>query len=152
MYNNRVMTFKFIKLDDKYISELLSLSAKWEEENITNGYHKNVESDIEEPIVIAIDNNKIVGYCFGEFYIEKSTFSYIKPGSKCFRICEIYVLPEYRSQGIGKKIIDMLMDKVKNDCEYTVLSTSTKDYKKILKFYIDDVGMEFHSAFLIKKN
>ena len=146
------MKFEFVKLNDNLINELIDLSIIWEKEDITNGYHRNVPEDIVEPIVVAYDNNKIVGYCFGEFYTEKSTFSYIKPGSYCFRICEIYVLPEYRNKGIGKRLIILMQDKVKDKCEYTVLSTSTKDYKKILKFYVDDAKMEFHSAFLIKKN
>lgn len=146
------MEFKFVDLNENYIDDLLELSKKWEEENITNGYHKNAAEDLLTPIVVAIENKKIIGYCFGEFYIEQSNFSYIKPGSKCFRICEIYVLPKYRNKGIGKTLIAMMQEHVKNECEFTVLSTSTKDYKKILKFYVEDAHMDFHSAFLIKKN
>lgn len=146
------MKYEFITLDENNLKRLMFLSAIWEKENITNGYIKNNKDDFLEPIVVAYANNDIVGYCFGEFYIEKSRFSYIEPGSKCFRIDEIYVLPEYRNKGIGKHLINLIQEKVKNECEYTVLSTSTKDYNKVLKFYVEDAGMEFHNAFLIKKN
>jgi len=35
--------------------------------------------------------------------------------------------------------------------EYIVACTATKNYKAILHFYIDEVGMIFHSASLYKK-
>ena len=144
----------FIQIGDflSDLEKLIELSKTWEKENITNGYIANTEKDILEPLVVAIEKKKIIGYCFGEFYTEKSTFSYIKPGSKCFRISEIYVLPKYRDKGVGETLIKMIQDEVKNKCEYTVLSTSTKDYQKILRFYCEKADMDFHSAFLIKKN
>lgn len=40
---------------------------------------------------------------------------------------------------------------IKATCEYLTLSTSTKNYKSILHFYFDELGMNFHSAFLIKE-
>ncbi len=64
---------------------------------------------------------------------------------------EIYVNPAYRNQGIGKTLFRMLEEYVKSDCQYITGSTSTKDYKKILNFYVDELDMNFHSAFLIKK-
>ena len=39
---------------------------------------------------------------------------------------------------------------MRSSCSYVTLSTSTKDYKRILHFYAETVGMDFHSAFLIK--
>ena len=35
--------------------------------------------------------------------------------------------------------------------EFIMLSTATKNYKSILHFYIDELGMDFWSARLFKK-
>lgn len=40
---------------------------------------------------------------------------------------------------------------IKGTCDYLTLSTSTKNYKRILHFYVDELDMNFHSAFLIKE-
>ena len=63
---------------------------------------------------------------------------------------EIYVLPEYRSQGAGRALFSALEEYANGKASFITLGTSTKDYKKILKFYSEDNGMTFHSAFLIK--
>lgn len=75
----------------------------------------------------------------------------IEVGNKCFEVEELYVIPSYRSKGIGKTLFSLIEKEVKDNVKYIVLGTSTKDYKKTLKFYIDDNDMTYHSAFLIKK-
>jgi hypothetical protein len=40
---------------------------------------------------------------------------------------------------------------VKNEAEYMVLSTATKNWKAIFHFYIDELDMQFWSARLFKK-
>lgn len=82
---------------------------------------------------------------------EEEPRSYIEVGSSCFSIDEFYVLPEFRSKGIGKKIFKALESEVMGKCAYITLSTSTKNYEAILKLYTKELGMVFHSAFLIKK-
>lgn len=36
---------------------------------------------------------------------------------------------------------------IKETCDYLTLSTSTKNYKSILHFYVNELDMNFHSAF-----
>lgn len=40
---------------------------------------------------------------------------------------------------------------VSGECDFITLATSTKNYKAILHLYVEELGMDFHSAFLIKK-
>ena len=87
----------------------------------------------------------------GKYFVEDQKRSYIEVGDKCFEVEELYVIPNYRSKGIGKTLFSLLEKEVKDNVQYIVLGTSTKDYKKTLKFYIDDNDMTYHSAFLIKK-
>lgn len=144
------MKYEFRSLDPATLCDLIELSQKWVDENISYGMVVNDADDIEEPLCVAIDNDKIIGYIFGHYYTAEKKNSYIEIGSKCFTVDELYVLPEYRSQGVGKELFYHIENKVKGSCVYITLNTSTKDYKKILHFYVDGLDMDFHSAFLIK--
>lgn len=146
------MKYELRKLDETTIQNMIELSKKWQEENCSHGIVANTKDDLREPLYVAIDNDEIIGYIFGHYYVPENKTSYIEVGSKCFMIDELYVLPEYRSQGIGKELFKKLENEVKDLCDYITLSTSTKDYKKILHFYVDELDMDFHSAYLIKAN
>ena len=136
---------------NEYSEQLIELSKIWCDEDITNGLVPNELSDLKEPCYAAFDGDKIVGYTFGHFYNADKKINTIKEGDKCFEIDEIYVLKEYRSQGIGKKLFQAIEEEVHKEVEFITLPTSTKDYKKILNFYIEMMDMTFHSAFLYKK-
>lgn len=144
------MKYEFRELDEKTIQKLIELSKKWQEEDCSYGMIANTEEDIKEPLCVAVDNDEIVGYIFGHYYVTENKTSYIDIGCECFTVDELYVLPEYRSQGIGKELFKRMEKAVKDSCTYITLSTSTKDYKKILHFYVEELDMNFHSAFLIK--
>ena len=136
---------------NEYSEQLIELSKIWMEEDITNGLVPNELSDLKEPCYAAFDGDKIVGYTFGHFYNADKKINTIKEGDKCFEIDEIYVLKEYRSQGIGRKLFQAIEEEVYKEVEFITLPTSTKDYKKILNFYVEMMDMTFHSAFLYKK-
>ena len=93
----------------------------------------------------------LVGYAFGHFYTTEKKTSCIDVGSRCFDLDELFVLPEYRSQGLGRALFRAIEAFSRGEAQYFTLSTATKDYKKILKFYVEDNGMFFHDAFLIKE-
>lgn len=145
------MQFEFRNIDDNTAKQLIDLSQKWKNEGCTYGLETNTREDLQEPLVVAVDSEKIVGYVFGHFYTVDSKTSYIDIGETCFSVDEFYVLPEYRSMGTGKKLFQMMEEHVKAQCAYITLSTSTKNYKAILKLYIEQLGMNFHDAFLIKR-
>ena len=42
-------------------------------------------------------------------------------------IDEIYVIPSYRSKGVGKELFKLMENEIKESCDYITLSTSTKD-------------------------
>lgn len=145
------MNYEMRSLDENLAKELIELSRKWQEEGCSWGIIANTQEDLSEPLFVAINGEEIVGYIFGHFYITENKTSYIELGCKCFMIDEIYVLPSYRNKGIGKELFGMMEKHVKDSCQYLTLSTSTKNYKSILHFYVDELDMNFHSAFLIKE-
>ena len=146
-----MIKFQRAILDQETIKQLIDLSYVWFNEDCSYGMRPNTKDDIYEACYIALDDKKIVGYGFGHYYTEDSKKSCIEVGSKCFEIDELYVLPNYRNQGIGKQLFKMLQDEVKEKIDYLTLATSTKDYKKALNFYAEQNNMNYHSAFLFKK-
>lgn len=138
-------------LTDDVIKQLIVLSKRWVEEDCSFGMRANTKEDLKEPLYIAKDGDQIVGYIFGHFYIKENKTSYIEVGSQCFEIDELYVLPSYRNKAIGTTLFKMLEEEVMDKADYITLASSTKDYKKILKFYVEDNDMTFHSAYMIKK-
>lgn len=146
-----MIDYKKAKLDKDTVDQLIKLSYQWEEEDITFGLHHNTESDLHEPCYIALDGNEIVGYIFGHYYNNEKIVADIAIGDKCFDVDEIYIKKEYRNKGIGKELFLRLEAEVKQEAKWLTLPTSSKDYKKVLHFYDEVVGMTFHSAFLFKK-
>ena len=140
---------------DDVVAQLINLSHIWAEEDISNGLVPNNKDDLKEPCYIALDNSKIVGYIFGHFYNNEKKVSIpqgeIPIGERCFDIDELYVLKQYRNQGIGKNLYLLLEKEVKDEVKFITLGTSTRDYRKIFHFYIEEVDMSFHSAFIYKK-
>ena len=123
----------------------------WVDEDCSFGMVANKEKDIHEPIYLAYHDQEMVGYIMGKYFVEDTKRSYVDIGDKCFEVEELYVIPNYRNQGIGKKLFSLLEKEVKDNVKYIVLATSTKDYQRTLKFYVKDNDMTYHSAFLIKK-
>ena len=146
------MTVKEVKLTEKITEQLISLSEDWEKENCCHGYKKNTLADIgENRVFLAVESDVIIGYLFGHNEVaEKSTSVYHK-GTKYFEIEELYVKPSFRSQGIGRELFQYAEKEVASEVDILMLSTSAKNFRAILHFYIDELGMEFWSARIFKK-
>lgn len=142
-----------VKLNDDILNELLSLSLAWEKEDCCYGYVANKKSDFENKrIFIVKDDNKIIAYLLGSIKKASNMNSIIKDNEKYFELDELYVLPKYRLNGIGKDLYNFAEQTIKKDnLKYIFLSTASKNYKAILHFYIDIVGMNLWSAKLYKK-
>lgn len=137
---------------EEVISQLIAMSEAWEAENSCFGYRKNEKSDIDgNRIFLAqVDGNNI-GYLFGHISKAERMSSIMPNGTPFFEVEELYVNPEFRSRGIGAELFRRAEEAVKPDAEYIVLSTATKNWRAILHFYIEELGMEFWSARLFKK-
>lgn len=145
------MDIKEIKPNEEEVNELIGLSRLWVEEGISYGIiEDNPEDILDKRVFVAKDDNRIVAYALvHETKAEKNISSIIKDDEDIIEIDSIYVLKEYRNKGIGKALFKYIEDNT--DIDNIVLATSTKDYKRIFHFYIDELGMDFHSALLFKK-
>ncbi len=141
------------QLNDELLEDLIAMSADWEAENSSYGYRKNDRGDIAgNRIFLAEQDGEVLGYLFGAADKSERPSSVMAEGTSYFEIEELYVVPEHRSEGIGKTLFQFAEQAVKAaGIDYIMLSTATKDYKSILHFYIDELEMEFWSARLFKR-
>ena len=140
-------------LDYQLLETLISFSEDWEGENSCHGYRKNDRSDIDgNRIFLAAEGEEILGYLFGKTEKSERDTSIMPKETVYFEIEELYVIPQRRSQGVGRELFQFAEDTLRAEgMPYLMLSTATKDYKRILHFYIEEMGMEFWSARLFKR-
>ena len=138
--------------DENVMKVLLQFSKDWENENSCYGYRANEETDIEgNRVFLAEENGKTFGYLFGKVYPSENMRSIMPEGTPFFEVEELYVIPEKRSQGIGRQLFCCAENAVASEAAYMMLSTATKNWKSIFRFYLDELGMEFWSARLYKR-
>lgn len=147
------MKIEEVQLTDEILTELIACSESWEAENSCHGYRKNTVDDIKgNRIFLALEDEKTVGYLFGYMDKGERKNSIYEKDEPFFEVEELYVKPELRSKGIGRQLFQYMEEKLKEEkVELILLSTATKNYRAILHFYLDELGMEFWSARLFKR-
>lgn len=144
--------YRELPLTEPVLSQLISLSQDWEEEDNCRGYRKNSREDIEgNRIFTALRGEEIVGYLFGKVEKTDKPSTVLPQGSEYFEVEELYVTPQFRSNGIGSRLFSLAEDRLRREnVSCIMLTTATKNWKAIFHFYVEEVGMEFWHARLFK--
>lgn len=138
---------------EEKLSVIAALSKAWEAENSTYGFYADDLPYLKENrCFAAYDAGEMVGYLFGKVEAARRMQSILPDGMPYFEVEELYVRPHMRSQGVGRALMEHLEQVLRAEgITRMLLSTATKDYKRILHFYIDELGMNFWSARLFKE-
>ena len=145
------MEIRLCKEDE--LNNVLVLQQEFLAEDCCNGICLDTLEDIKNKVVFIVEANKIIiGYAFGRYEIVKKDKTYMKRGEKSFYIDEIYISSLYRNNGYGKKLINHITNYVKKQgCANIQVVAVSKNYKSLLKFYIEELDFLFYSAWLIKR-
>lgn len=145
------MIIRFAKLEE--LDAILRLNEEFCKEKCCNAIiTDNIDFFKSKNILVAIIDDLICGYAYGDINGATKTTTYHKKDDKIFYLEELYVKKQFRNKHIGTKLFEYLEQYAKdNHCKGIELNASSKDYKKLLHFYIDELGMSFFSAFLYKK-
>lgn len=138
--------------NQRVLEDLLSLSKAWADEKCGPSYAaNNIDDFVDTDIYVALENGRIVAYAFGHIKTLEEATSYNKVGEKAFELDEIYVAKNYRNRGIGKKLYEFVELAVRDQADLLGLIATSYRYKDLLRFYIDELGMSFNHALLIKR-
>lgn len=134
------------------LDSLLQMSADWAAENSCRGYFPNGESDIQgNRIFLALDGDTPVGYLLGHITRAERTSTVMAEGTPFFEVEELYIVPAQRCKGLGGALFRFAEDQIRQEAQYILLSTATKNWKAIFHFYIEELDMEFWNARLFKR-
>lgn len=100
---------------------LFNVSAELEK-NVTEYLESAIELETRD-VLVADSSGKIVGAIMGET-LERPFY---QPGKE-LRVTEIYLLPEFRKHGLGKKLIDALIEREKSKgCDMITVEFPTEN-------------------------
>ncbi|MHA1660081.1 MAG: GNAT family N-acetyltransferase [Promethearchaeota archaeon] len=91
------------------------------------------QKDVELGNFIYISDKKIIGIITHHIYKMDSKLYKCKKGD--YRIKQIAVLPEYQRKGVGKKLLDILIEKAKKDNVKKISLSVEESNKKAISFY-----------------
>lgn len=136
----------------RVLNQLINLSKEWAEEKCCPSYDANSKEEyIDRHLYVAISDGNIIGYALGDIKVLKEKTSYNEIGEKAFELDEIYVLKSHRNLGVGKELYKYIESNLVGVADMIgVIATSFK-YKELLKFYVEDLGLSFNHALLVKR-
>gem|GEM_PF-98344 len=123
-----------------HLDGVLLLSQEWHDENITFGVVPDTAEDVasyqNEYFHVALDGKRVVGYATAEI-INDNEYGIFPCGADYLRINDVYVAKEYRSHGIGERLLNIIEQKAdENSMPHIFLTSATKDAEAIQRFYL----------------
>lgn len=141
-----------VELTDAICARLIELSQTWEAEDNCYGYVANTRADIEgHRIFVARAQGEIIGFLLSSMHTAHNIHSIIPDGTEYFEIDELYVAAEHRGSGAGAALFKCAQQAAGEVAEYMMLGTASKNWRAVLHFYIDHMGMDYWSARLFKR-
>lgn len=125
-----------IKTDAPLISRL---QHKWfEEENVYGFVPENqeqIEASLDSYLIAEVGGAGVVGFISSWVRVSDG-MAVIPAGESYLEIDNLFVLPEFRNQGIGSDLIARRLDQAKQQgVNYALVYSASKNILDVLKFY-----------------
>lgn len=132
---------------------VLEMSNDFLAENCCNGLVPDTLEELSKyEIYLAVRDGEILGYAYGQAATASRDRGPVRAGEMTYSVEIIYCRPACRSMGVGRLLFQRLEDRARElGCASLQLAAVSKSWQKLLHFYIDELGMEFWSAVLLKK-
>jgi ribosomal protein S18 acetylase RimI-like enzyme len=133
------MEFKYRRARQLDCEDVLKLQDEWFSENITHGYQPemldSMISKINEFYYIAECELGIIGFVSASVH-EAKGMAIVNDGEMYIEIEDIFVSSEYRDQGVGGKLVDIVMGEAHSKgIERALIYSATKDLDRVVDFY-----------------
>jgi ribosomal protein S18 acetylase RimI-like enzyme len=120
------------------VTFILQLQQRWSEEDNTHGFvpesRRHIENELASYLVAEV-GGRVVGFVSGAVRTSEGT-AVIPAGESYYDVANLYVMPEFRSRGIGGGLITRLLTQAKQQgVSYALVYSAAKNIKEVLKFY-----------------
>jgi ribosomal protein S18 acetylase RimI-like enzyme len=121
------------------VESVSRLQHQWAEEGGVYGFvpesREQIEGILGPYFLVAEVDEEIVGFVSGSVCISEDK-AVIPKGASYVEIDNLYVLPEFRGQGVGSRLISRVLAEAKDQgVAYALVYSAAKDIHSILRFY-----------------
>ena len=122
-----------------------ALLLAWEQEEITYGLVasdlSHLHDRLNEFFRVAEVDGQLVGMVAASEHVSDG-LAVIPAGERYLEVDDLYVCPEWRSQGIGRVLLDTVLARAEQDgIRYQLVYSATKDVRRVMRFY-ENCGFE----------
>lgn len=135
-----------------YLMQVLALSKDWANEKTCPSYQASqLEDFYGSELFLVLQQDRVVAYATGNIKVLNEKTSYNVEGEQAFELEELYVKPTFRHQDIGRNLFRFIEKQMIGKVDLIGLTATSYRYPDLLRFYIDELGMTFNHALLIKR-
>ncbi len=135
---------------EEELPRVLEMSHAFVEEGCCNGMVKDTLADLRgKRILLALADDEPVGYAYGHVAEDIGHAGAWCDDDRYYEVDEIYVKPAWRDQGAGQRLfLALRREAMAAGCAQLHLNACGRDWKRLLRFYCDHLGLRMWSASL----
>lgn len=143
---------ELLKQNQEILNQLVDLSKEWALEMCSPSYEENnADYYIDKEVFIAVSDHKIIAYALGELKVLDEETSYNQIGEIAFELDELFVTKTYRNKQVGRNLFNYLESTVGSRVDLIGIIATSYRYEDLLNFYVNDLGLNFRYALLVKR-
>lgn len=122
--------------EERDLAALAALSLDWEAEDITRGFRAEgpeiFRARLGSFCLVAESDNQTVGYAVATLAVAgEEHASVIDPGTHYLNVTDLYVSRPYRSQGVGRMLMQRLHEAAETEgVSFSLLFSMTRDQER----------------------